>query len=60
MTIGWCESGGPVVAPLTHRGFGTRLLSRALSQFDGIIENDFQPTGLICTMSLIVPTEREV
>jgi len=57
MTVDWRESDGPVVAPLTHRGFGTRLLSRALCQFGGTIESKFEPTGLICEMSLMLPQE---
>jgi len=55
MSVDWRESDGPVVAPLTHRGFGTRLLSRALSQFGGTIKSKFEPTGLICEMSLMLP-----
>ena len=57
MTVDWRESDGPVVAPLTHSGFGTRLLSRALCQFGGTIESKFEPTGLICEMSLMLPQE---
>jgi two-component sensor histidine kinase len=57
MTIRWHESDGPAVAPLTRRGFGTRLLSRALDQFGGTIESKFEPAGLICQMSLMLPRE---
>jgi two-component sensor histidine kinase len=60
MTIDWRESDGPVIGPMTHRGFGTQLLSRALSQFDGTIDSQFQPTGLICAMSLAVPSEPDL
>jgi two-component sensor histidine kinase len=59
MTIDWRESDGPAVVPVTHHGFGTRLLSRALQQFGGTIESRFEPTGLICVMSLVVPREAE-
>jgi two-component sensor histidine kinase len=57
MTIDWRESDGPAVVPSTHRGFGTRLLCRALQQFGGAIQSRFEPTGLICEMSLILPRE---
>jgi hypothetical protein len=57
MTLDWRESDGPAVVPSTHHGFGTRLLSRALQQFGGAIQSRFEPTGLICEMSLILPRE---
>jgi two-component sensor histidine kinase len=57
MTIDWRESDGPAVLPLTHRGFGTRLLSRALNQFGGTIDSRFEPTGLICLMRLTLVEE---
>ena len=55
LTLEWRESGGPLVAPPTHRGFGTRLLSRALDEFGGIIETTFAPTGIVCKLSATVP-----
>jgi two-component sensor histidine kinase len=57
MTIHWRESDGPVVVPLTHCGFGTRLLARALKQFGGTLESNFDPSGLICTMNFDVLAE---
>jgi two-component sensor histidine kinase len=57
MTIDWRESDGPAVVPSTHHGFGTRLLCRTLQQFGGAIQSRFEPTGLICEMSLILPRE---
>jgi two-component sensor histidine kinase len=59
MTVNWCESEGPAVTPSTHHGFGTRLLSRALQQFGGTIQSRFEPTGLICRISFILPREPE-
>jgi two-component sensor histidine kinase len=50
LVIKWCESGGPIVSAPKHRGFGTRLLSSALDQFDGKLEMLFNPTGLICAI----------
>jgi two-component sensor histidine kinase len=60
MTHDWRESDGPAIGPMTRRGFGTQLLSRALKQFDETIESQFEPTGLICAMSLAVPSEPEL
>lgn len=46
----WEESGGPPIAkPPAHRGFGTRLLERALaSQGGSAVRLDFDPAGLRC------------
>jgi two-component sensor histidine kinase len=52
LNLEWRESGGPVVGPPAHRGFGTRLLSGALDQFDGKIGISFEATGLVCKMSV--------
>jgi two-component sensor histidine kinase len=51
----WRENGGPVVTKPTHRGFGTRLLSRSLEQFGGAVETSFETTGLICKLSVVLP-----
>ncbi len=59
MTIDWRETDGPTIGPLTHRGFGTRLLSRALTQFGGEIESQFERNGLVCAMSLMLPKQPE-
>jgi two-component sensor histidine kinase len=53
----WKESGGPAVTIPTHKGFGSKLFSRALGQFDGIIETNFASVGLVCTMSLSLSSE---
>ena len=38
LDLEWRESGGPAVAAPVHRGFGTRLFSRALEQFGGAVD----------------------
>ena len=50
----WRESGGPTITAPVHRGFGTRLLSRALEQFGGAVEATFATTGLICKLSFVL------
>jgi two-component sensor histidine kinase len=55
LTLEWQESGGPLVAPPTHYGFGLQLLSRALEQFGGTAETIFEKNGLICRMKAVLP-----
>ncbi|UZE48186.1 PAS domain-containing sensor histidine kinase [Rhodopseudomonas sp. P2A-2r] len=45
----WREAGGPLVAPPTHRGFGSRLIERTLaSDFGNSVKIDYLPEGLLC------------
>jgi len=55
LNLEWRETNGPFVTAPTHRGFGLRLLPRALDQFDGSIETRFEPTGLVCTLEAVLP-----
>jgi two-component sensor histidine kinase len=41
----WRETGGPVVAQPTHRGFGVRLIAGALEQFSGTTQMSFEQGG---------------
>jgi two-component sensor histidine kinase len=52
--INWVESGARVRRP-EHRGFGMRLLDRGLLPFDGQVKCKFEPSGLRCDISLIIP-----
>ncbi len=56
----WHENGGPIVATPTHNGFGMKLMSQALAQFDGTVETNFEATGLICKMKVKLPTNAEI
>lgn len=52
----WAEQGGPPVAVPTRRGFGSRMLERALaSELDGSVVLDFAPDGLRCTIDAPAP-----
>jgi PAS domain S-box-containing protein len=54
LEIRWVESGGPPVAPRTHRGFGSLLLERTLGQdLEGEVKIEFRPEGLVC--SIVAP-----
>ena len=45
----WTERGGPVVAPPTRRGFGTKLVERSLAQdLGGTVRLAFAPEGVAC------------
>ncbi len=49
LEIIWRETGGPEVHAPERRGFGTRMLSRALAQdLGGSVELTFEPQGLVC------------
>ena len=49
----WTESDGPVVAPPTRRGFGTRLISDGLAfELDGTVALEFKPGGLVCRIDV--------
>lgn len=51
LRLTWTERGGPPVAPPSHRGFGSRMLERALaSELEGVVTLDFFPEGLRCTI----------
>lgn len=44
----WRESGGPAVVQPTRRGFGTRMIERALAgYFNGDAVMDYQPEGVV-------------
>ncbi|MDB5641692.1 MAG: blue-light-activated histidine kinase [Hyphomicrobiales bacterium] len=48
----WSESGGPVVAPPTRRGFGSRLVERSLtSEFGAEVVLSFGSEGLRCEVT---------
>jgi PAS domain S-box-containing protein len=51
LQIEWVESGGPAVSPPARRGFGSRLIERALARdLDGVVTLDFDPSGVRCSM----------
>lgn len=44
----WRESGGPAVMPPTRRGFGSRMIERALAgYFNGDAVMDYHPEGVV-------------
>jgi two-component sensor histidine kinase/PAS domain-containing protein len=58
LKLAWREQGGPPVAPLERRGFGSRLLERGLSrELGGSVDLTFAPAGVVCeiVMPLVEP-----
>jgi two-component sensor histidine kinase len=49
LAILWTEHGGPEVQRPRHRGFGSRLIKRALDGYGGV-RLDFNRAGLACFM----------
>jgi two-component sensor histidine kinase len=48
LAVQWREHGGPEVRKPRHKGFGLRLISKALSSAK--VEMDFAPAGLLCRL----------
>jgi two-component sensor histidine kinase len=55
LNLEWRECDGPTVTAPTHRGFGGRLVSRAMDQFGGTVAASFNPTGLIVKLKVCLP-----
>jgi len=48
----WTETGGPAVAEPTRKGFGTRLITRALAaDFNGQVRIEYAPSGIVCVLA---------
>jgi two-component sensor histidine kinase len=52
LTMEWQEADGPAVSPPTRKGFGSRLIERALRGENGSAEMVFDPAGLRCSMTV--------
>ena len=48
----WRKSGGPPVAPPERKGFGRTVIMRSLQYSGGGAELDFDPSGLVCRVSI--------
>ncbi|WP_198008866.1 HWE histidine kinase domain-containing protein [Methylocystis rosea] len=58
LSLIWKETGGPLVEPPAHRGFGSKLLERSLaSDLKGTISLDFSSDGVTCAISAPVDFE---
>jgi two-component sensor histidine kinase len=51
LIITWRESGGPAVATPTSKGFGSRMIERALAaDLGATVSFDYAAEGLVCTI----------
>jgi len=56
LLIDWREDGGPVVTLPKRRGFGARLVERAIAhELGGRPTLDYRPGGVHCTMEIPLP-----
>lgn len=52
----WRESGGPLVTPPTHKGFGSQVIERGLAhELEGTVHLEYLPAGVACTIDVPVP-----
>jgi len=53
LLVNWVESGGPVVAKPTRKGFGSRLIAASIErELDGYYTLDFDRGGLRCVIDV--------
>ncbi|HEX8262390.1 MAG TPA: HWE histidine kinase domain-containing protein [Allosphingosinicella sp.] len=56
LRLRWRETGGPRVTPPETRGFGTRMIERALAvELGGSARIEFLPEGVCCTVEAPLP-----
>ena len=57
LTLHWEERGGPTVKTPSRTGFGSRLIAASLkSDLAGEARIDYRPSGLVCVLTLSLPT----
>lgn len=60
LRLAWREEGGPPVASPTRRGFGSRMIERALArELGGEVRLTFAPAGLECLIDAPAPAPEE-
>lgn len=56
LVMKWEETGGPLVTPPSHKGFGTNVIERGLAdEFGADVQLDYRPEGLVCTIDIPAP-----
>ncbi|WP_312862366.1 PAS domain S-box protein [Rhizobium sp. BK313] len=61
LVLHWQESGGPPVATPKRKGFGSRLIERALAaELSGEVRVEYQSSGLECTIIAPLPAGQEL
>lgn len=59
LNMEWRETGGPVVVKPERHGFGSRLVTGILASFGGGIDAQFEPSGLVCRVSVELADEMQ-
>lgn len=57
VTVNWNEKGGPLVAPPTREGFGTKLIAQCATSLSGKISQRFSFDGFSCSLTFRIPTD---
>ncbi len=53
LRLTWREQGGPLVAPPSRWGFGSRLIERSLAaELGGRVNLSFEPDGVVCAIEV--------
>jgi PAS domain S-box-containing protein len=61
LSLTWTETGVPLTQKPSHKGFGSRLIERGLTrELGGVVNLDYTPTGLVCTLSFPLPEAETV
>ena len=56
LVLNWRERGGPSASPPSRRGFGTRLLERAIRQeLGGEVRVSYEAEGVTCLIDVPLP-----
>ena len=55
LAICWREFGGPLVAPPTRNGFGSRVMKTLIEQTGGTIAFHWREDGLCCNITIPKP-----
>ena len=52
----WTEKGGPTVTPPMRKGFGSRLIEKALAmELNGEVHINYEPSGVVCIIDAPLP-----
>ncbi|MDO9384303.1 MAG: HWE histidine kinase domain-containing protein [Hyphomicrobiaceae bacterium] len=55
----WRETGGPLVLPPSRTGFGSLLIRSLATEFNGCVELDHRPEGVVCVIESSLKTISE-
>jgi PAS domain S-box-containing protein len=59
LVLRWTETGGPLVKPSKHRGFGMRVMESMIRQLNGAMRFNWHPEGVACEIVLSIANEHD-